>query len=82
MYQRYTELQSFIRREHFKVWGEWVRTKEGFGMCSGCPKSNSAALDLTEFFFTFSLLCWGRGEPRYACATAHVWLDMWTGPHM
>lgn len=27
-----------------------MRTKRGVGMWSGCPKSNSAALDLTELF--------------------------------
>lgn len=49
-----------------------MRTKGGVGMCLGCPKSNSAALDLTEFF-SHSLYYVGdvgsRGMlvPRYMC---------------
>lgn len=50
-------------------------------MYSGCRKSNSVALGLTEFFFLvffffpFSFLCWRCGKQRHVCAVAHVWMS-------
>lgn len=77
MYQRYTELQSFIRREHFKVWGEWVRTpKEGLACVQDARSQTGQPWTLLNFFHILFIMLgtWGAKVClcHGTCVAGHV----------